>query len=184
MNAQTRTCPRPIASEIWCRSARSPGSESQLNLAAHLCEHAHELRDAVSKDILGCVDQVDPASSAVWIIRIDSEWSMFPMAPSIMVPSASSLTEMPVPPSVLRFILVLFPPSLRPRYSSARPRELGLAGQPVRRVWRKRAPAAWMWALHPAASRAMRTCTGTPCRCPALSYQQRQFAAARNARWI
>lgn len=78
-----------------------------------------------------------PASSAVWIIRIDSAWSVFPMAPSIMVPSASSLTEMPVPPSVLRFILVLFPRSLRPRYSSARPSELGLAGQPVRRVWPK-----------------------------------------------
>jgi hypothetical protein len=50
------------------------------------------------------------------------------MAPSIMVPSPSSLTEMPVPPSVLRFILVLFPPRLCPHYSSALLLQLGLAG--------------------------------------------------------
>src|SRR5450755_470634 len=43
-----------------------------------------------------------PASSAVWIIRIDSSWSVLPMAPSIIVPSANPLTEIPVPPRTLR----------------------------------------------------------------------------------
>ena len=43
-----------------------------------------------------------PASSAVWIIRTDSSWSVLPMAPSIIVPSAYSLTDMPVPPRILR----------------------------------------------------------------------------------
>ena len=28
-----------------------------------------------------------PPSNAVWIIRIDSSWSVFPIAPSIMVPT-------------------------------------------------------------------------------------------------
>jgi hypothetical protein len=45
-----------------------------------------------------------PASSAVWIIRADSSWSVLPMVPNIIAPSANSLTDMPVPPRILRFM--------------------------------------------------------------------------------
>nr|BFF18697.1 hypothetical protein GCM10025730_22180 [Promicromonospora thailandica] len=38
------------------------------------------------------------------MMRTDSSWSVFPMAPSIIIASASSLTEMPVPPSVLYLV--------------------------------------------------------------------------------
>ena len=45
-----------------------------------------------------------PASSAAWIMRTDSSWSVLPMAPNIIAPSANSLTDMPVPPRILRFM--------------------------------------------------------------------------------
>src|ERR1700704_167865 len=45
-----------------------------------------------------------PASRAVWIIRTDSSWSVLPIAPKFIAPSANSLTEMPVPPRILRCI--------------------------------------------------------------------------------
>ncbi|MFC7650125.1 hypothetical protein ACFQX6_64660 [Streptosporangium lutulentum] len=39
-------------------------------------------------------------------MRIDSSWSVLPMAPNIIAPRASSLTDMPVPPRILRFIFL------------------------------------------------------------------------------
>lgn len=45
-----------------------------------------------------------PASSAWWIIRTDPCGSALPHAPNIMAPSAYSLTEIPVPPRILRFM--------------------------------------------------------------------------------
>jgi hypothetical protein len=40
-----------------------------------------------------------PASSAAWMIRTLSSWSVLPMAPNIIVPRQWTLTSMPVPPS-------------------------------------------------------------------------------------
>src|SRR6478609_2836546 len=40
-----------------------------------------------------------PASRAVWMMRIDSSWSLLPQAPNIMAPRHSWLTETPVRPS-------------------------------------------------------------------------------------
>lgn len=37
-----------------------------------------------------------PASSALWMIRIDSPWSGLPQEPNIMAPRHSGLTRMPV----------------------------------------------------------------------------------------
>src|ERR1700722_7780129 len=45
-----------------------------------------------------------PASSAVWIMSTHSPWSVLPIVPNIIEPSAYSLTDMPVPPRILRFI--------------------------------------------------------------------------------
>ncbi|GAA2370212.1 hypothetical protein GCM10010246_75250 [Streptomyces cuspidosporus] len=45
------------------------------------------------------------------MIRTDSSWSRLPQAPNIIVPRAYSLTEMPVPPRILRFMGV--PPYVR-----------------------------------------------------------------------
>src|SRR6266496_4504890 len=58
-----------------------------------------------------------PASSARWMIRTLSSWSGLPSEPNIIAPSAYSLTEMPVPPRVLRFMncVLSFPaPTVRP----------------------------------------------------------------------
>src|SRR4051794_6304810 len=41
-----------------------------------------------------------PASSARWMIRIESSWSVFPHAPNIMAPRHSGLTWTPVLPSM------------------------------------------------------------------------------------
>src|SRR5215218_1698482 len=41
-----------------------------------------------------------PASSARWMIRIDSSWSVSPQAPNIIAPRQSGLTLTPVCPSV------------------------------------------------------------------------------------
>jgi hypothetical protein len=43
-----------------------------------------------------------PASSAAWIMPIVSARSASPHPPKFMVPSAASLTEMPVAPRYLR----------------------------------------------------------------------------------
>src|SRR5262245_4819641 len=48
--------------------------------------------------------RLTPASSAVWIMRMLSSWSVLPIAPNIIAPSAYSLTDIPVPPRILRFI--------------------------------------------------------------------------------
>jgi hypothetical protein len=40
-----------------------------------------------------------PASSARWMMRIDSSWSGLPQAPNIIAPRHSLLTETPVRPS-------------------------------------------------------------------------------------
>src|SRR3954452_14780948 len=45
-----------------------------------------------------------PASSAVCSIRTPSSWSGLPHLPSIIAPNAYSLTEMPVPPRIRRFM--------------------------------------------------------------------------------
>src|SRR6188768_852340 len=41
-----------------------------------------------------------PASSARWMIRIESSWSVLPQAPNIIAPRHSGLTWTPVLPSV------------------------------------------------------------------------------------
>ena len=41
-----------------------------------------------------------PASSARWMIRIESSWSGLPQAPNIIAPRQSGLTFTPVRPSV------------------------------------------------------------------------------------
>jgi hypothetical protein len=41
-----------------------------------------------------------PASSALWMMRIESSWSGLPMAPNIMAPSAYGLIWIPVRPRV------------------------------------------------------------------------------------
>src|SRR5918999_2976817 len=41
-----------------------------------------------------------PASSAAWMIRIDSSWSRLPQAPNIIAPRHSGLTLTPVRPRV------------------------------------------------------------------------------------
>lgn len=48
-----------------------------------------------------------PASSALWMIRTDSSWSGFPMAPNIIAPRQYGLTLMPVRPSVRYFMKLL-----------------------------------------------------------------------------
>ena len=40
-----------------------------------------------------------PASSAAWMIRIESSWSGLPQAPNIIAPRQSGLTSTPVRPS-------------------------------------------------------------------------------------
>jgi hypothetical protein len=45
--------------------------------------------------------KLTPASSARWMIRTDSSWSVLPHAPNIIAPRQSGLTVMPVRPSVL-----------------------------------------------------------------------------------
>ena len=42
----------------------------------------------------------------MWIIRTDSSWSVLPIIPNIIVPRHVELTEMPVPPRVLRSMTV------------------------------------------------------------------------------
>ena len=42
-----------------------------------------------------------PASSARWMIRIESAWSALPLAPNIIAPRQSGVTFTPVVPSVL-----------------------------------------------------------------------------------
>src|SRR6188472_790646 len=41
-----------------------------------------------------------PASSARWMVRIESSWSVLPQAPNIIAPRHSGLTWTPVLPSV------------------------------------------------------------------------------------
>ena len=41
-----------------------------------------------------------PASSARWMIRIDSSWSVLPQSPNIIAPRQSGVTFTPVVPSV------------------------------------------------------------------------------------
>ena len=53
---------------------------------------------------VGGVDEVDPRVQALWMIRIESSWSGFPMTPNIMAPRQYGLTSIPVRPSVRYFI--------------------------------------------------------------------------------
>src|SRR3954447_4090658 len=46
--------------------------------------------------------KLTPASSAAWMMRIDSSWSGLPQEPNIMAPRHSSLTETPVRPRTCR----------------------------------------------------------------------------------
>jgi hypothetical protein len=62
------------------------------------------LRLAAGVHIGGVDERLIPASSAEWIMRTDSPWSVVPMAPNIIVPSPYSLTDMPVPPRTLHFM--------------------------------------------------------------------------------
>ena len=64
-----------------------------------------------------------PASSAVWIMRTDSSWSVLPIIPNIIVPRQVELTDMPVPPSVLRSMTV--------SYVSSGPSSAGFCGRVV-----------------------------------------------------
>ena len=41
-----------------------------------------------------------PASSARWMMRMQSSWSVLPQAPNIIAPRQSGLTFIPVVPSV------------------------------------------------------------------------------------
>src|SRR5919197_5276061 len=72
-----------------------------------------------------------PASSARWMIRIDSSWSGLPQAPNIIAPRQSGLTWTPV--------------ATRGRYSTSRLRPLararGAAGASPRRARGRRRPA-------------------------------------------
>src|SRR5476649_102090 len=43
-----------------------------------------------------------PASSARWMMRIESSWSVLPQAPNIIAPRQSGLTLTPVLPSLRR----------------------------------------------------------------------------------
>src|SRR5918998_5417210 len=43
--------------------------------------------------------KLTPASSALWMIRIDSSWSVSPQDPNIIAPRQSGLTLTPVRPS-------------------------------------------------------------------------------------
>src|SRR4051794_22706349 len=44
--------------------------------------------------------KLTPASSARWMMRMDSSWSLLPQSPNIMAPRQSGLTYMPVRPRV------------------------------------------------------------------------------------
>src|SRR5581483_1064068 len=52
--------------------------------------------------------KLTPASSAAWMMRIDSSWSLLPQAPNIIAPRHSLETETPVRPR-MRCSIVLPP---------------------------------------------------------------------------
>src|SRR5215208_6416725 len=75
--ARTTSSRRPPASALPTISSDSP----------------REYTSAVST-------KLTPASSARWMMRIDSSWSLLPQSPNIMAPRQSGLTYMPVRPRV------------------------------------------------------------------------------------
>src|SRR2546423_13813855 len=63
-----------------------------------------------------------PASSARWMILIESAWSVFPHAPNIIVPRQSGLTLTPVRPRLRRERSSIAPDSMaRLRHGGRRP---------------------------------------------------------------
>ena len=58
-----------------------------------------------------------PASSALWMMRAQSSWSVLPRPPNIIAPRQYGLTLMPVRPSVryFMFLLVRWPARSAPR---------------------------------------------------------------------
>src|ERR1700694_3019152 len=125
-----------------------------------------------------------PASRAVWIMRTDSSWSVLPMAPKFIAPSANSLTEMPVPPRFLRFIGD-GPFRREPaQHGSARAREdrpyRGSGRTPFTAAFGYGAALGW-WDERAAECRA----TGVPAISPSEGYPGRRgsaFAARRAPR--
>jgi hypothetical protein len=62
-----------------------------------------------------------PASSARWMMRMESASSLFPHGPNIIAPRHSGLTETPVRPSTLFFIaMTVKPPVCQSRCRQAR----------------------------------------------------------------
>src|SRR3954467_451134 len=75
-----------VASTTWSR--RPPASA----LPTISSDSPREYTSAVSTKLM-------PASSARWMIRIESSWSVLPHAPNIIAPRHSGLTFTPVRPS-------------------------------------------------------------------------------------
>src|ERR1700691_4397018 len=61
-----------------------------------------------------------PASSARWMMRIESSWSVLPHAPNIIAPRHSGLTLTPVLPSLRCSIAIFLPPMSGSRRSRER----------------------------------------------------------------
>src|SRR5205814_6964718 len=68
-----------------------------------------------------------PASSARWMIRIDSSWAELPQAPKFIVPRQSGLTWTPVAPSGRYFMRSSLSAGLQAARSAA---DLGHVFQP------------------------------------------------------
>src|SRR5215213_3985670 len=64
--------------------------------------------------------KLTPASSARWMMRMDSSWSLLPQSPNIMAPRQSGLTYMPVRPRVRCSIAETLLPAGAPRGSARR----------------------------------------------------------------
>ena len=92
-----------------------------------------------------------PASSAVWMIRIDSSWSGLPHAPNIIAPRQNLLTDTPVRPN---WRCSIGSPFLAPRSSYAGPayetRSNGHASASQRETSSRSAasPSAWVTRTH------------------------------------
>jgi hypothetical protein len=91
-DAPVRLAPSPIwpqnfvARTTW---SRLPPTSALLTISS---DSPWEYTSAVSMKSM-------PASSAAWMIRIESSWSGLPQAPNIIAPRHSLLTETPVRPS-------------------------------------------------------------------------------------
>ncbi len=90
--ASTTESRRPPASALPTISSDSP----------------REYTSAVSMKLM-------PASSARWMMRIESSWSVFPHAPNIIAPRHSGLTLTPVLPSLRCSIAIANRPPPVPR---------------------------------------------------------------------